>query len=1176
MEEETAKIYYCSSCKERLRRSFSGNYLFCDTEKYPACKRIKISLRSDDVFIDSRLRVAYLNKEKSYCLDDSLYDRVVNNSVLSRDAIKEQTSQIPRPSYLRTRVLLKGEKIPLEDKTKAVFRVLENLYKRGVRTSLSYSLEELISRYALNEEPKLRECILPKVTCVDDGSNNPNKHSDNLVIKKLKEDLGENEALLSNYLFGLTVGDLISLLKDEVSVETNYLLGVKINILLIGESGVANEAVILDENESLTDLDKDIISNLLYRVDIRTVFLSKSDLNNESQKYQRVLQLASREKMFIGKISDKDLVFNIVYKYQVSLIEAILAGKLNRLKNKVYLKTPINTFKDPEENLECDDLKKALKILEELKPLLVDDLNQAILHLFNLYGLGVNEAINLEIADKENADLIISFDLPSNILEDNMALIMPLTLFSNVVLERTDESIKTRRLKHVDTKDLEYFLKFLFGYDQFRPYQEEGIKRLLAGRRTVMLLPTGSGKSIVYQLSSLLLPKTSIIVAPIVSLIDDQEFNLRRNGIDLFLGLNSQLDAKKKMEAMLRLKGGNLSGIIVSPEKLLQIDFYESLLDLDRKNGLSIVAIDEVHCVSEWGHDFRPSYIGAIRILKNLIMPGNYRKRPLGYIGLTGTASPRVLKSVLSDLGINEDDALILPKNFDRPEIKYHVEISSDFREKGERLKDYITDFMPCYFGKSSPTEFYLRDGIGNGLVFSTKVNGGFGVVHLRDLISMTGLFKSVGVYSASEPYNYRVDPAKTLTWNDIKVRTMYRLRSGYYKVLVCTKAFGMGVDKSDIRFTIHSALPASIEEYYQEAGRAGRDRQDAASIVLPTVSQPDIIDELLSMGTSLNKIKSFLSDKKRPKIGDLETVLYFHVSGYKDKDMDLKVLELILKDVELFLDKKVEKTLIVRSGQKFMVETALSRLIQIGALDYYLVKGTKYRLFFNRVSDRHLINSYFRLITNFRAVFVSKRVGKLKEALKYSNNANKKVETAFKYLLNFEYNIIEKSKRQAIRSCYELFNEANKIKNAKEQDRFIRSYINSYLDMPHKGLLKDILDSEDELKAYIEKISSEEFKEILNNKQLVYQLWAEVNHVLLDAPDSLAMYLLNNLSLFARGKKVNVDVFSSTVKELSGEYKDKATIYEALAKTANILSYLTNETDSIKFIDNLMQDFLS
>ena len=129
---------------------------------------------------------------------------------------------------------------------------------------------------------------------------------------------------------------------------------------------------------------------------------------------------------------------------------------------------------------------------------------------------------------------------------------------------------------------------------------------------------------------------------------------------------------------------------------------------------------------------------------------------------------------------------------------------------------------------------------------------------------------------------------------------------------------------------------------------------------------------------------------------------------------------------------------------------------------------------------------------------------------------------------------------------------------------------------MPHKGLLKDILDSEDELKAYIEKISSEEFKEILNNKQLVYQLWAEVNHVLLDAPDSLAMYLLNNLSLFARGKRVNVDVFSSTVKELSGEYRDKTTIYEALAKTANILSYLTNEADSIKFIDNLMQDFLS
>jgi ATP-dependent DNA helicase RecQ len=331
---------------------------------------------------------------------------------------------------------------------------------------------------------------------------------------------------------------------------------------------------------------------------------------------------------------------------------------------------------------------------------------------------------------------------------------------------------------------IEQALKAQFGHDTFRAGQREIIEHILAGDDAFVLMPTGGGKSLTYQLPALLLPGLTIVVSPLIALMHDQVDRLRANGIAATF-INSALSGAERDERERLTRNGQIQLLYVAPERLVTANFLALLDEVDQRFGLSLVAIDEAHCVSEWGHDFRPEY----RQLS--IMRTRYPRVPL--VALTATATERVREDILTQLRLRDPHIHIA--SFNRPNLSYEV------REKRQRSYGELAQLLRSLDGASAIVYCQSRKSVDE----------------LSTLLKVDGI--NALPYHAGLTSEQRTENQERFIRDDVPV-------------LVATIAFGMGIGKPDIRAVIHYDLPRNLEGYYQESGRAGRDGLPAQCVI--------------------------------------------------------------------------------------------------------------------------------------------------------------------------------------------------------------------------------------------------------------------------------------------------------------------------------------------------------
>jgi ATP-dependent DNA helicase RecQ len=703
--------------------------------------------------------------------------------------------------------------------------------------------------------------------------------------------------------------------------------------------------------------------------------------------------------------------------------------------------------------------------------LALDDLQDWFGRLLALYGYSTPPYIELvPESEFDDAHLVIDISV-INPHKTPIASLVPLAWSkpANFVAQIPKRKFLTRMTVAEDPPDylLDTFVNDLFRKSGLREGQQEIISRIMRGQDVVGLLPTGGGKSLSYQLCGLLLGGLTIYVSPLISLLQDQHERLVDLGIDLAVPISSAQDTSHRQAASQQLIGGGIRYLLVSPERFLIDGFRTALSQFRVQYGeVSQVVVDECHCVSEWGHDFRPAYLSLSRIVKERTKRLDV-SAPL--IALTGTASSIVLADVQRELGIMQSEAVIRAKRLDRPEIRMSC-VKTTQKQKHEVLKELAEEFLIGHPDKTEGLLIFCR--------FIGGVDGVLGVTaslletmpqdNMRFYCGSSPNWKqfasfrtkkkaselSDGIVESSIPVWALAPTGAPKKWNDVKAQSQREFISGLksgYQALVATTAFGMGIDKPSVRSVFHFMTPQSPEAYYQEVGRAGRDKNPSTAVLLFSDEDADVTDRILDPGVDINEAKAVYAEytkKNKYSGGDFIRTFFFHQNSFSGPEDEIKVLLNLLTDIRRKLaksstlnfpyipDTSSDKT--PNQGefgmQERSLEYAIVRLIILGVVRDYSkdYKANKFELQLNndwvQVRD-DILNLSVYLVGNFSAYVrkykVSAESKKSQEYIQESLSIEDLELRTATSMVDYVYDQIERRRRTASRQMLELARKA-------------------------------------------------------------------------------------------------------------------------------------------------------
>ncbi|MFD1015031.1 RecQ family ATP-dependent DNA helicase [Winogradskyella rapida] len=771
--------------------------------------------------------------------------------------------------------------------------------------------------------------------------------------------------------------------------------------------------------DSIRDNHLTLSKILTVRIDTRdleeknSIYFEKIEqIKNQLDKYSRFLNLYKTNfnlsfAEIPKEIKKTKLLPTAIIRFQVLILELLENGILNFEDDKWVFEIKNQDVSDYENHS-------------------IEDIFEWMYHLLNLQKIPFKEPqIEIKNVKGFSNDNCVKIDFSifqrwtdENALNDDVIYVRTdyLDLFHNRNKNKLDRvnyftlSTSTKYnyklLFNEESNDLEnlgFFLKNIFEYDKFNNGQISIIQNVLENNTTIGLLPTGGGKSLTYQLACLLQPCISFVVCPIKSLMYDQIKDLDQAYIQNIESINSDVIGAERTEILDNYSNGKYFFVFISPERFQTKDFRERLIAINSQLNFSYAVIDEVHCLSEWGHDFRTSYLNLSNTIKKYCPTINF-------LGLTATASVNVLKDIQLEFNTDQKNVKTLT-DYTRPELEFIV-----INDNGKKYQEITTivdnhNQVDNIFDLDSESPKC-------GLIFTPFVNGTNGCFDLSSKLT-TNFNVPVKFYSGSKPKNYQND----LDFEKYKVKVQDEYKQNKFTLLTATKAFGMGINKKNISFTVHYGMPASMESLYQEAGRAGRDKSDAKCYVLLTEENPETnVETIFNPESTYEEIQS-LTEKVKWDGQDVFRQIFLYQNGL---DSISKELELVTLLHNTYSESGTSKVVYARNlaSNKAKVEKAIYRLSNLGVIADWTVDDFFNGVFtvtYNTFTEESIKSTLLKFIKKYIDDF---EFDNNPDRIKYTNilddNSLPKFERLVKILLQWSYDKFGTNRRESLKNVYE------------------------------------------------------------------------------------------------------------------------------------------------------------